>query len=207
MKLYFIALLTGLSFLNFSFLSFSLEGEDALTALQLNPYGRFDYTANKELELISSAVHFGFSFNGSICRLYVSIPKGSSHNYLQYELDGVYQRRIRIEEEDKQPIVINVPTTGKHQIRIFKATEAHTGPIFIKKVVARDIKSLRNSSAPLIEFIGNSITCGAASDPSETPCGTGVYQDQHNAYQAYGPRVARALNVNYIKQRERYWHL
>jgi hypothetical protein len=50
----------------------------------------------------------------------------------------------------------------------------------------------------LIEFIGNSITCGAAADASEVPCGTGVYHDQHNAYYAYGPRVARKLGANYI---------
>jgi lysophospholipase L1-like esterase len=57
---------------------------------------------------------------------------------------------------------------------------------------------VRVPNAPLIEFIGNSITCGALADPSEVPCGKGVYIDQHNAYLAYGPRVARALKVNYF---------
>jgi hypothetical protein len=52
--------------------------------------------------------------------------------------------------------------------------------------------------APLIEFIGNSITCGAAADPAEVPCGTGDYQDQHNAYMSYGPRVARDLGANFL---------
>jgi len=51
---------------------------------------------------------------------------------------------------------------------------------------------------PVIEFIGNSITCGAASDTTDVPCGTGDYHDQHNAYMAYGPRLARALGVNYF---------
>ncbi len=60
------------------------------------------------------------------------------------------------------------------------------------------MKALKVPAASLIEFIGNSITCGAAADPSEVPCGTGVYHDQHNAYYAYGPRVARALAANYI---------
>jgi len=57
---------------------------------------------------------------------------------------------------------------------------------------------LQRPAGPLIEFIGNSITCGAAADPSGTPCGTGEYHDQHNAYYAYGPRVARALGANFI---------
>jgi hypothetical protein len=50
-----------------------------------------------------------------------------------------------------------------------------------------------------IEFIGNSITCGASSDMSEVPCGKGVWHDQHNAYMAYGPVTARGLNAQ--------WHL
>jgi len=85
-----------------------------------------------------------------------------------------------------------------HTVWIYKATEATTGPIFIEKIMGRNLQPLKRPDAPLIEFIGNSITCGAAADPSEVPCGTGVYLDQHNAYYAYGPRVARALGVNFI---------
>jgi len=77
-------------------------------------------------------------------------------------------------------------------------TEALTGPIFIEKITGAGLQALKEPEAPLIEFIGNSITCGAAADPSETPCGMGVYHDQHNAYYAYGPRVARALKTNFI---------
>ena len=89
-------------------------------------------------------------------------------------------------------------TNGHHIIWLFKATEATTGPVFIDKIVAHDIQALREPDRPLIEFIGNSITCGAAADPSEIPCGKGEYHDQHNAYYAYGPRVARNLDVNFI---------
>jgi lysophospholipase L1-like esterase len=81
---------------------------------------------------------------------------------------------------------------------IYKATEATTGPVFIQKITGKNIRALPNPSAPLIEFIGNSITCGAAADASEVPCGTGQYHDQHNAYYSYGPRVARALGINFI---------
>jgi hypothetical protein len=81
---------------------------------------------------------------------------------------------------------------------IYKATEAHTGPIFIDALIAQAVRPITISAAPIIEFIGNSITCGAAADPSEVPCETGEYHDQHNAYMAYGPRVARAVNANFI---------
>src|ERR1043165_8585033 len=171
---------------------------DSLSATQLKPFGRSIINNNNQLELISTAVHFGFSFEGSECRISASVPDWLDHNYLQYELDGVYQKRLRIAVKTNEPIVISVPGNGRHNIWIYKATEAHTGPLYIKSVSAKNIKVLQRPNAPLIEFIGNSITCGAAADPSEVPCGTGFYHDQHNAYMAYGPRVARALNVNYI---------
>ena len=170
---------------------------DSLDAKDLVPYGRTRYSNENGLELISSAVHFGFSFEGRRCEIYTSLPSWLNHNYLQYELDGDYQGRIRISKDASQPITIKAPRGGKHVIWIYKATEATTGPIYIKNITGEKVKSIQTSSAPLIEFIGNSITCGAAADTSEVPCGTGQYFDQHNAYYAYGPRVARQLGLNY----------
>lgn len=171
--------------------------QDVLTAKDLLPYGRTWITGDK-LELISSAVHFGFSFQGEGCDLYASLPAGMDHNYLQYELDGVYQKRIKISKGHNAPVHLTATGNGKHTVWIYKTTEATTGPIFIEKVTGKNVKSLPVANAPLIEFIGNSITCGAAADTSEMPCGKGEYHDYHNAYYAYGPRVARSLGANYI---------
>ncbi len=171
---------------------------DTLPANALQPLGRTQLNGAQQLELISSAAHFGFSFEGRECRIFALLPPGQGHNYLQYELDGTYQKRLRVEGNSAAPLVLTAPTAGKHTIWIYKATEAHTGAIAIQKISATNIKALRPAAAPLIEFIGNSITCGAAADPSEVPCGTGEYHDQHNAYQAYGPRLARALRVNFV---------
>jgi len=97
-----------------------------------------------------------------------------------------------------QAITIPADNDASHTIWIYKATEATTGPVIIQKITANNIKAIIPSNEPLIEFIGNSITCGAAADSTEVKCGQGVYHDQHNAYYAYGPRVARALHANYI---------
>ena len=169
-----------------------------LPATGLKPYGRFVINQDQRLEMISSAMHFGFSFEGTQCQIVASIPNANGHNYLQYELDGVYQKRIKIVGNADQPIGITAPTGGRHRVWVYKATEAHTGPIFIQKIIGNKLKPLQEPNRPLIEFIGNSITCGAAADPSEVPCGTGQYHDQHNAYMAYGPRVARALDANFM---------
>ena len=170
---------------------------NSLYAKDLLPYGRTDIAEGK-LELISSAVHFGISFEGDSCEMYASLPSWLDHNYLQYELDGVYQKRIKVIRDQNDPIHITANGSGKHILWIYKATEATTGAIFIEKIEGKNLRAVANQNAPCIEFIGNSITCGAAADASEVACGTGVYQDQHNAYYAYGPRVARALGMNYI---------
>jgi lysophospholipase L1-like esterase len=171
---------------------------DTLFASSLKPYGRYIVNQQNELELISSAVHFGFKFQGGQCAIYASNKDSNDHNYIQYELDGIYQKRIRVEGDPTGPVIITATGTGEHTIWIYKATEATTGPVVISKIVAGHIKPLPVPKAPLIEFIGNSITCGAMADTSGFPCGTGEYHDHHNAYLAYGPRVARALGLNYI---------
>ena len=155
-------------------------------------------TLEQNVELIGSAVHIGFSFEGNECRIFASIPRLASHNYLQYELDGEYQKRIKISGNSRLPIVLTAQKGGTHTVWVYKATEAHTGAIVVQKITGKNVKALPTPSAPLIEFIGNSITCGAAADASELPCGTGEYHDHHNAYYAYGPVVARTLGTNFI---------
>lgn len=171
---------------------------DTLPASSLFPFGRYAWSDKHDLELISSAVNFGFSFSGKQCQVSTYLTDTAAHNYLQYEMDGVYQKRIRIQGNERKPITIIADNEGKHVVWIYKATEAQTGPIFIEKITGENIRALKRPNAPVIEFIGNSITCGAAADASEIPCGAGDYHDQHNAFYAYGPRVARALNVNFI---------
>ncbi|SDL32697.1 GDSL-like Lipase/Acylhydrolase family protein [Catalinimonas alkaloidigena] len=172
--------------------------EAVLPASALYPVGRSLPAPHGGVELIGSAVHVGFRFAGDSCRVVAHLTQPGAHNYLQYELDGVYQKRIRVADTSRSEITIQATGEGPQTVWLYKATEAHTGPIILDEIVGQGVRSLKRPEAPFIEFIGNSITCGAAADPSEVPCGTGVYHDQHNAYQAYGPRVARALGVNYL---------
>jgi lysophospholipase L1-like esterase len=65
-------------------------------------------------------------------------------------------------------------------------------------VKAAGLQSIKQEARKKIEFIGNSITAGMANDTKDIPCGTGKWYDQHNAYMAYGPRVARALNIDFM---------
>jgi Carbohydrate esterase 2 N-terminal/GDSL-like Lipase/Acylhydrolase family len=172
--------------------------KDTLYAASLHPFGRYLKKRMGDIEMISSAVHFGFQISGDSCALYAYISDPAGHNYLQYTVDGVYKLRMKISGNNSHSYMITGLGNGSHTIWIYKATEATTGPIFIEKIVGRGIKALKVSNLPVIEFIGNSITCGAESDPSEIPCAAGEYHDRHNAYYAYGPRLARTLHVNFI---------
>jgi hypothetical protein len=64
--------------------------ENILSASELKPYGRYTLNDRQQLELISSGVHFGFTFRGTQCKLYASNFYAGGHNYIQYTLDGVY---------------------------------------------------------------------------------------------------------------------
>lgn len=197
-KIYFLLFACLVFFSWPAFAKNNTNTKDTLYAAALKPYGRFELTKQNDLELITSAVHFVFSFNGKSCTMYAYINDEKGHNYLQYELDGAYQKRIKINGGSVQPITLTANKDGQHTVEIYKATEATTGPIFIQKIIAKNIHAIKPPDAPLIEFIGNSITCGALADTSDVKCGQGLYLDQHNAYYAYGPRVARALHTNFI---------
>src|SRR4051812_291127 len=86
--------------------SVSQTNKTVLAASKLQPYGRTLIDAGQNLELISSAVHFGFSFTGKQCTIYAFINDAAGHNYLQYELDGVYQKRLKVTGGAVQPVVI-----------------------------------------------------------------------------------------------------
>jgi hypothetical protein len=176
----------------------SSTSNDILPATALKPFGRTRTDAAQNLELITSAAHVGFRFEGAQCVVFASGSYASGHNYLQFEIDGTYGGRVKVTGDTARPITIAATGNGPHTVWIYKATEAHTGALKIHRVEGSGLVALQRPQAPLIEFIGNSITCGAAADPSLVPCGTGQYHDQHNAYLAYGPRVSRALGTNYV---------
>src|SRR6059058_1687828 len=114
--------------------------QGSLSADQLLPIGRTALTGGR-LELISSAVHFSVSFEGSQCLLYAGLRAGQDHNYLQYEIDGVYQMRLRVSQTDTV-FILAAAGSGRHQLNVYKATEAQSGPIFIEKLVGRNLQPI-----------------------------------------------------------------
>lgn len=186
--------------------------KDTLYATELNPYGRSEIDSLNKLDLISAGVHFAFTFTGTQCEVFATMSDPGIHAYIEYELDGVYQKRLRIDGNSSLPLIIQAPLSGIHTVSIYKATEAVTGTILISKVTGKNIKSIKTTANPLIEFIGDSFTSGAGEDTSMVPCGLGLYYDYSNAYLAYGPVLARSLGANYLMSSVsgigmyRYWN-
>lgn len=124
---------------------------------------------------------------------------GKNHNYIEIVIDNKKPFRIKTAGKTNTIKAAGGLSAGEHTITICKNTESGIGYLEFAGLKCESL--VRADDMPLrkIEFIGNSITCGAGSDLSRTPCGSGQWYDQHNAYMSYGPVAARSLNAQ--------WHL
>ncbi|MBI9041112.1 SGNH/GDSL hydrolase family protein [Lutibacter sp.] len=159
--------------------------------------GRTEVFKDSSVAFISSAASVEFIVEGDSINLHLQ-SGNNSHNYVVVAINDKYQKKFKIDSKSMTNIPLSLPKNNQNKIGIFKATEASSGTIIFKGVTAQKILQFPNSKKATIEFIGDSVTCGAAADSSDVPCDTGEYLDHHNAYLAYGPRIARALNVNFM---------
>ena len=208
MKKYFFAVLTLLGSLQIVAQSFQVKIDSladtnnsffSADADDIQYTGRIDFRNNAMPRFWSPGVYITIKFSGQeiICAIKDQELWGKNHNYLEIILDNE-KKRIQTKYKTNYVIVNNLKDTI-HTLTICKNTESNIGYLEFGGVFCKTL--LKPAAKPVhkIEFIGNSITCGASSDMSEIPCGKGVWQDQHNAYMAYGSVTARALNAQ--------WHL
>ncbi|HEX8327696.1 MAG TPA: SGNH/GDSL hydrolase family protein [Hymenobacter sp.] len=159
--------------------------------------GRIDFSDAKKPRFWPPGVYVTLRFRGPSCEVSINdeVLYGKNHNYLEVVVDG---KPRRLQLKDKTNVL---PLTGladaEHTLVICKNTESNIGYLEFVGVKCRQLLAPAPLPRRKIEFIGNSITCGTGSDQSEIPCGKGVWHDQHNAYLAYGPTVARALNAQW----------
>lgn len=161
--------------------------------------GRVEKLENNTVVLIGTASSVSFNFIGNECSISLqSVDSWEHHNYVSLVLDGKCIGKLRIEKGAAQSFPIKVTSNKKvHTLEIYKTTEAHSGGILFAGTTAK-LTSITAKKKKKIEFIGDSITCGAASDPSDIPCDKGEYFDHHNGYYAYGPVLSRQIGVDYL---------
>ena len=163
--------------------------------------GRIDFSNPKLPKFRMPGIYVTAKFKGTFCEVIINdeVLYGNSHNYISIIIDNGKPVRIQTTGKSNTIQVAKNLSNNEHNITICKDTEAGIG--YLELVGLKCTQLLRPAPKPLrkIEFIGNSITCGMASDVSVIPCGARQWYDQHNAYMSYGPTTARILNAQ--------WHL
>lgn len=160
--------------------------------------GRIDFTDPKLPRFWQPGVYITAKFRGRSCDIVVNdeLLWGKSHNYLEIVVDG-RPTRLQMQTARDTITVADHLDEGIHTLVIVKDTEANIGYIELVGIRCEELLEPGPKPKRKMEFIGNSITCGAGSDVSAIPCGKGVWQDQHNAYLSYGGITARALKAQY----------
>lgn len=161
--------------------------------------GRVEKLQDNSVVLIGTASSVSFNFTGKECSISLqSVDSYEHHNYVSLVLDGKYIGKLRIEKGAAQSFPIKITSNKKvHTLGIYKTTEAQSGGVLFAGTTAK-LTSIASKKKKKIEFIGDSITCGAASDPSDIPCDKGEYMDHHNGYYAYGSVLSREIGVDYL---------
>lgn len=162
--------------------------------------GRVDDSNAETPRFWAPGVYATLAFEGTSCEVVINdeILWGTKHNYVTLVLDNQEPRRIRLNEKQNVISVGENLAKGPHRLVICKTTEANIGYIELVGIRCKKLLSPPVLPQRRIEFIGNSITCGASSDTSAVPCGAAEWHDQHNAYMAYGPVTSRMLNARWM---------
>lgn len=157
-------------------------------------YSGRSFVSEEGTELITSGSSVKVDVFGDTVTVFLK-NENEKHHYVAVEINNEYQGRIRINNDTLKFALPN--TESANTLALYKETEASNGSLIFNGLQAERIKKIDEEKKEKIEFIGNSITCGMGADTSEINCEEGEWFDQHNAFMAYGPRVARALNVDF----------
>ena len=162
--------------------------------------GRVDFADPQRPRFWAPGVYITVRFAGPTCDILIDdeVLGGTNHNYLEIIVDGKYARR-KLGGKSNVIRVAEGLSNSAHVLTICKATEAGIGYLEFKGLRCARLLPPLPKPVRRIEFVGNSITCGMGAVLAPIPCDSGQWYDQHSAYLAYGPTVARALSAQ--------WHL
>jgi len=162
--------------------------------------GRFDLSDSSYPKVWAPGAYFELNFEGPFCELKIDDENKYflNHNYIEVVLDNQKSKRIRLKKTHNKILVGEFLKDTIHHLLVCKNTESGIGYIQLKNVTCRNLLPLKEKKDRLIEFIGNSITCGNGSDSSQIKFGEGKWYDYHNAYKSYGVLTAQRFNANWI---------
>ncbi len=168
----------------------------------VKPLGRTKELADS-LWLAFSGAGAEFAFTGSRCEVTIAgdnhapdADKASDHVRIAMYLDGERVVDTMIDAEEKTCTVLRADVPAEHIVRIVKLSETAMSTCGIRRI-AVDAEEIRPTpeKAHLVEFIGDSITCGYGMDDevAEHHFVTGT----EDVTRAYAYRTAQMLDVDY----------
>lgn len=156
--------------------------------------GRFDFTDPKAPRFDWPAVSISTVFQG--CAIGILLEDGNN-NYDVF-IDGNLQQVIVTGGAGQYTISGLHP--GIHTLLLVKRTEASFGIATFRGLLLQKGMSLMKPPSPpirRIEFVGDSLACGAEVEDPNTSCEPSHFRPTANGYLAYGPLAARALGADY----------
>lgn len=180
--------------------------------------GRTDRTTPEMPKQWAAGGYFTFAFEGDKCVIDLNDeqPDGNNRNIIEVVVDdslsticktkGISNRIVITSEadadlsNDSTMTVFVCPlnkSLKRHHVTVCRDSETAMGYTQLVSVMADEIFKWEPSNGLRIEFIGNSITCGAEADTTLMERSLYNWGDWHRAYVGYGPRTARALNAQW----------
>jgi hypothetical protein len=160
--------------------------------------GRIDFSNPDLPRFWSPGVYITAKFAGSNCAVLLNdqVLWGSSHNYVEVVVDGDAKRYHL--NGFSNVIQVNGLTDGPHTLVVCKDTESGIGYLEFVGLQCQELLIPDPLPKRKMEFVGDSITAGAGTDISDSPCGQPNWYGQHNNYESYGPKTARLLNAQWM---------
>jgi lysophospholipase L1-like esterase len=148
----------------------------------------------------ASGVTFFMKFRGTAMEVELEDERrdSTSHNWFTIVVDSSEPFRIRTEPRTRRYTLVTGLPLGEHTLALSKATEGQNGHNRLVTVYTRELLPANALPARRIEFIGNSITAGYGLDQRPIVCKQGTWYDKTHAWLAYGPRIARRVNAQWM---------
>ncbi len=167
--------------------------------LKFNYTGRIDFTEKNAPKLFWPGTYIDASFTGTSVKILFDDLRGE--NYYNIFIDGNFSDPVIIDCDSGffvYPIVKDLKDTI-HTIKIFRRTEGFSGRTIFQGLLLDDEGKLVDSKPKpkrIIEFYGNSITCGMGNECDEDSGDTD--NSKRNNFLTYGAMTARNLDAQYI---------
>ncbi|MFZ6026069.1 MAG: SGNH/GDSL hydrolase family protein [Chloroflexota bacterium] len=165
--------------------------------------GRIDFSDPKRPRFSAPGVYIRAAFRGTAAAVWLEdeFKWGHDRNYYDVVLDGTAVFKLAPQKTVQRYVAFTGLPQGEHTLTLHKRTEAGIGfSEFLGFEFDGEILPSAPRSARRIEWIGDSITCGAGNEAAnESPecLEDGWGQPYHNARLSYAAITARRLQAEY----------